>query len=117
MKKILILCLALSLEGCASIGVRDPSLELQVTPQPLLRGKPAMAKINAPLDANSVVGTVLVMGSPQLLFRKDADEGIWYFYGTIPFSPWVKPGDYQVRVLVNPAKGKPRYTEMKVEIQ
>ena len=103
--------------GCASIGIRDSSLQLQITPRPVLRGQPALAQINAPMDADKVEGVVLVMGSPRLEFRKDADKGIWYFYGTIPFSPWVKPNTYTVRVLVSSAHEEPHYTEMKVDLK
>ena len=103
--------------GCATIGVRDTSLELQISPLPLLRGKPALAKVNAPLDAQKVMGKVLVPGSPELQFEKDEKNGIWYFYGTIPFSPWVQPGNYTVRVLVYTSADKPRYTEMKVDLK
>jgi hypothetical protein len=118
MRSAFLCCLAtLALAGCASIGVRDDSLQVQVTPQPLLRGKPALAKVNAPLAAEKVTGTVLVMGSPELEFRKDDKEKIWYFYGTIPFSPWVKPGDYKVRVVVETPNDRPRYTELKVTLQ
>jgi len=117
MRKFLLLVSVLLPLGCASIGVKDDSLKLQVTPQPLLRGKPALAKIDAPLSATSVTGTVLVVGSPQLVFRKDQEEGLWYFYGTIPFSPWVKPGDYKVRVVITEEKGQSRYTEMKVSLK
>jgi hypothetical protein len=103
--------------GCASVGIRDSSLELQIEPLPLERGKPALAKVNAPLDAEKVVGTVKTFGSPQLLFNKDKDKGIWFFYGTIPFSPWVKPGSYVVQVLVYMDQSRPHYTEMKVELK
>lgn len=103
--------------GCASIGIRDSSLQLQISPLPVLRGQPALAEINAPLEAESVEGVVLVMGSPKLIFRKAPDQGIWYFSGTIPFSPWVKPGTYTVRVMVNSAHEKPRYTEMQVDLK
>ena len=117
MRNLLALTLFLSLAGCASIGIKDSTIELQITPQPLMRGQPALAKVNAPLDAEKVVGTVVVFGSPELIFQKDAQEGIWYFYGTIPFSPWVKPGNYQVRVMVYEPVGQPHYTEMKVELK
>jgi len=117
MRNLSILFLALLPLGCASIGVRDPSLQLQITPQPLLRGKPALAKVNASLDASTVTGTVLVAGSPELVFRKDEDEKLWYFYGTIPFSPWVKPGSYRVRVVVKGGLDQPHYTEMEVTIK
>ena len=103
--------------SCASIGIRDSSLQLQITPLPVLRGQPARAEINAPMDAQSVTGMVLVMGSPQLHFKKDASQGIWYFSGTIPFSPWVQPGNYTVRVVVQFAHEKPHYTEMPVELK
>jgi hypothetical protein len=116
-RNFIALTLFLPLIGCASIGVRDSSLELQITPQPLMRGQKALAKVNAPLDAEKVVGTVLVFGSPELIFQKDTDAGLWYFYGTIPFSPWVKPGSYQIRVVVHEPGGKPHYTEMKVELK
>jgi len=116
MRLILILTMTL-MTGCATIGLKDPALELQITPQPVLRGQPALAKINAPLDSVKVVGTVLTFGSPQLEFRKDPRKGLWYFYGTIPFSPWVKPGAYQVRVIATPHKGQPHYTEMKVDLK
>jgi hypothetical protein len=103
--------------GCASIGVRDSSLELQIQPQPLERGKTALAQVNAPLDAQKVIGTVKTFGSPQLLFIKHEEKGIWYFSGTIPFSPWVKPGSYVVQVVVYMENTRPHYTEMKVELK
>lgn len=113
----LVLLVGSFVAGCATLGVKDASLELEITPQPVQRGKPALAKINVPLDADSVTGTVLVMGSPQIEFKKDPDHGVWYFYGTIPFSPWVKPGNYQVRVIARWIKGAPHYTEMKVDLK
>jgi len=104
--------------GCATLGIRDSSLQLQITPLPVLRGQPARAEVNAPLDADKVTGTVLVMGSPELLFQKNVEKGTWYFYGTIPFSPWVQPGHYTVRVLVYlPREKRPRYTEMEVDLK
>ena len=103
--------------GCATFGIKDESLELQITPLPLRRGQPATAKVNAPLSAEKVIGTVEVMGSPQLEFEKDEAKGIWYFYGTIPFSPWVNPGTYTVRVAYYEGSGKPRYTETKVDLK
>ena len=103
--------------GCASIGIQDPSLDLEITPLPLQRGKPALAKVNAPFSAAKVTGKVLVAGSPELVFRKDVEEKVWYFYGTIPFSPWVKPGEYKVRLTVESLHEKPHYTEMKVRLQ
>ena len=117
MKTFLMLMLLASISGCATLGIKDSQLELQISPQPVLRGKPALAQINAPLDATQVIGTVLTFGSPKLEFLKDEDKGIWYFYGTIPFSPWVKPGTYQVRVIATLPKGQPHYTEMKVELK
>jgi hypothetical protein len=82
-----------------------------------LRGQPALAQVNAPMDAEKVTGVVVVMGSPRLIFQKDESKGLWYFYGTIPFSPWVQPGSYTVRVLVNSAHEEPHYTEMKVDLK
>src|SRR6185436_11522240 len=74
----------LFLYGCASLGRWDPALNLEIKPLPVYRGKPALARIHAPLGAVKVVGTVVVMGSPQLLFEKDKQGDEWYFYGTIP---------------------------------
>ncbi len=103
--------------GCASLGVRDDTMALQIKPMPVKRGQPALAKVQAPMDAVKVVGVVETFGSPTLVFAKDVDKNIWFFYGTIPFSPWVKPGTYKVRVSFYPAQGDPHYTEMKVELQ
>ena len=117
MRFFLMVGLILGFTGCATLGIKDSTLALQITPQPVLRGQPALAKINAPMDADSVVGTVQVFGSPQLIFRKNSEKGIWYFSGVIPFSPWVKPGDYQVRVIAHLPHGQPHYTEMRVELK
>ena len=76
-----------------------------------------MAELTAPMDAEKVTGTVLVMGSPELIFRKNLKKNIWYFYGTIPFSPWVNPGNYTVRVIVYSSHEKPHYTETKVDLK
>jgi hypothetical protein len=107
----------LLLGGCASLGVRDDSLELSINPLPLQRGQPALAQVNAPMEAERVVGTVKVFGSPQLAFAKDEKKDLWYFYGTIPFSPWVKPGDYLVQVMVYLPHETPHYTQMQVKLK
>ncbi|HUO58108.1 MAG TPA: hypothetical protein VMV05_08020 [bacterium] len=117
MRPFLVLLILFMLGGCAAIGVKDSSLELKISPQPVQRGKPALAQVNAPLDATKVIGTVLTFGSPKLEFRKDEEKRLWYFYGTIPFSPWVKAGTYQVRVIATLPQGQPHYTEMKVELK
>ena len=116
MRTILIFSLIL-LAGCATFGIRDESLELQIKPMPIYRGQPALAKINAPPDADKVVGVVETFGSPQLIFRKNRERGFWYFKGTIPFSPWVKPGTYMVRVAYYEGEDQPHYTEMKVDLK
>jgi hypothetical protein len=105
------------LSGCATLGIKDDSLGLQITPQPVKRGQPALAKVDAPMDSSKVVGVVETFGSPTLIFAKDEKKEIWFFYGTIPFSPWVKPGTYKVRVSAYPPTGDPHYTEMKVDLQ
>jgi hypothetical protein len=118
MRILLLTACLLALSGCASInGIRDSSLRLEISPLPVLRGKPALAEVDAPLDAVKVTATVLVMGSPELDFRKDPRKGLWYFYGTIPFSPWVQPGTYKVRLMVFEARGKPRYMETRVDLK
>ena len=117
MRLYLMVSLTLGFVGCATLGIKDSNLVLQITPQPVLRGRPALAKLNAPMDADSVVGTVQVFGSPQLIFRKNSEKGIWYFSGIIPFSPWVKPGAYQVRVIAHLPHGQPHFTEMRVELK
>ena len=116
-KAIPLFLFSLLFTGCATTGIMDASYSLQIEPQPVYRGKPALAEVNAPLDAKAVVGTVDVMGSPQLIFRKNTEKGVWYFYGSIPFSPWVNPGVYRVRVTASFDQGPDRYTETKVELR
>lgn len=116
-KSFFILLPVMLLTGCATLGVKDEALDLQINPQPLLRGQAASAQVNAPMNAEKVIGTVKVFGSPKLIFAKSEERGIWYFYGKIPFSPWVKPGDYQVQVLVYLPHEQPHYTEMRVELK
>src|SRR5689334_11636643 len=106
-KKFWVLGLALLSSGCATLGRYDSALDLEISPLPVYRGKPALAKVNAPLDSKQVLGTVLVMGAPQLVFRKDEEKGFWYFYGAIPFSPWVTAGVYKIRVTSYPPQGEP----------
>jgi len=103
--------------GCAGGPIRDDNMVLEIQPQPLKRGEKAMATVNAPLDAVEVVGVVRVFGSPEAVFRKDVKRKLWYFVGTIPFSPWVKPGHYTLRVVVTLPEGKKRYTETPVALQ
>jgi len=103
--------------GCAGSLIRDDQLILEIQPQPLKRGEKALATINAPMDAVEVIGTIRVMGSPEAIFRKDAKRGRWYFFNTIPFSPWVKPGRYVLRAVVTLPEGKKRYTEIPVTLQ
>jgi hypothetical protein len=112
-----LLLLTLVLSGCATLGTRDDSLGLFISPLPVKRGQPALATVKAPMDSSKVVGVVETFGSPTLVFAKDETKGVWYFYGTIPFSPWVKPGTYKVRVSAFPPSGDPHYTEMKVQLQ
>lgn len=102
---------------CSTRMIRDESLVLEVTPLPIVRGKVGQVTVNAPMDASEVIGVVRVVGSPEFIFAKDRKRKVWYFAGTIPFSPWVRPGKYTIRVIVKEATAKDRYTEMKVELK
>ncbi len=112
-----VLALVVYLGGCAGGPVRDDQMTLHIEPQPLKRGERALATIDAPMDALEVIGTVRVFGSPEAVFRKDEAKKRWYFLGTIPFSPWVKPGEYTLRAVVTLPEGKKRYTETKVGLR
>jgi len=111
------LVLSVWMAGCAGGPIRDDQMTMDVQPQPLKRGEKAMVIVNAPMDAVEVIGTVRVMGSPQAVFRKDMKAKKWYFFNTIPFSPWIKPGRYILRVVVTLPEGKKRYTETPVALQ
>lgn len=112
-----ILALVVGLAGCAGGPIRDSQMVLDIQPQPLKRGERAVATVNAPMDSVEVIGTVRVMGSPQAVFRKDEKRKLWYFVGTIPFSPWVKPGHYTLRVVTTLPEGKRLYTETPVDLR
>jgi hypothetical protein len=114
---VVILVLTVWMGGCAGGPILDNTMILEIQPQPLKRGEKAMATVNAPMDAVEVIGTVRVIGSPQAVFRKDSKQKNWYFIGTIPFSPWVKPGQYTLRAVAVLPEGKKIYTETPVKIQ
>lgn len=103
--------------SCASRMIRDDSLNIEVVPLPVERGKTGRVTIDAPLDAQEVLGVVRVAGSPKFIFAKDKKKGLWYFSGTIPFSPWITPGEYTLRIIVKSPPEKDRYAEMKVELK
>lgn len=103
--------------GCSAGAVYDSTFRIEIHPQPLERGKPGLVRVVAPLSAREVIGTVRVPGSPQLVFEKDEEKGYWYFYGTLPLSPWVRPGRYKVRATVYFDEGKPRYVEKEAEVR
>ncbi len=105
------------LSSCASRMLRDSSLTLEVVPLPVLRGKQGKITVNAPMNAKEVIGKVRVAGSPDFIFVRDKKRSVWYFLGTIPFSPWIKPGEYTIRVIVKNPPEKDRYTEMKIELK
>lgn len=111
------LLLFLALAACGGRGIRDDSLFLEIHPLPLRRGESALVRVNAPADADEVVGTVRVAGSPQLLFRWDEEVRLWYFHGVVPVSPWIRPGRYTVRVTVRREGQRDRYIEQEVELR
>jgi hypothetical protein len=117
-KVIITIVFILGAAGCATNPfIRDSHLHLDVEPHALYCGKPALAEINAPLSAKSVIGYILVPGAPELIFRKNQKEKLWYFYGIVPVSPWIIPGSYKVRVVVKMLKGLPHYTETQVDLK
>jgi hypothetical protein len=97
--------------------VRDDTLRITVQPEPVVRGRTGQVTIDAPMDAQEVIGTVRVTGSPEFVFAKDRKAGLWYFTGTIPFSPWVQPGKYVIRIVVKEPPAKPRYAEREMELK
>lgn len=103
--------------GCSARMIRDESLVLEVIPLPVLRGKTGQVTVNAPMDAAEVIGKIKVTGSPEFIFEKDKKRKVWYFAGTIPFSPWVRPGKYTIRVIVRTPPEKDRYAEMEMELK
>jgi len=109
-------CLGASV-GCAHGPIRDENLILDIQPVPLVRGQRALVTINAPLDAVEVVGRVKVMGSPEAVFMRENKKKFWYFSGKIPFSPWVTPGQYTLRVVVTLPEGKRIYNEAPVDLR
>jgi len=113
----LCVCAATILPACASRMLRDDSLILEVTPNPVERGKTGQVTVNAPMNAQEVIGKVRVTGSPEFIFAKDKKRAIWYFVGKIPFSPWIGPGMYRIRVIVKDPPSKDRYTETELELK
>jgi len=111
------LLLLLPLIACSPRMVRDDSFRVTIQPEPVVRGKTGQVTIDAPMDASEVIGVVRVAGSPEFIFAKDAKKRLWYFSGTIPISPWVRPGTYTVRIIVKEPPAKPRYAEREVELK
>ncbi len=107
----------LLLVGCGGGPILDETMTMDVQPQPLVRGLRAVVTVDAPLDAVEVIGRVKVMGSPEAIFRKDEAHKRWYFSGMIPFSPWVTPGTYRLRVTVKLPEGRSRYVETQVGLK
>ena len=105
------------LPSCASRMIRDDSMDIEVQPLPVERGKPGYVTIDAPMDVKEVIGVVRVAGSPEFIFAKNKKKGCWYFSGTIPFSPWITPGEYTIRIIVKDPPEKDRYAEKKIELK
>jgi hypothetical protein len=114
---VLAFCVAISLISCSPRMVRDDSFHITVEPEPVVRGKEGQVTIDAPMDAEEVVGVVKVAGSPEFIFRKDRKKGNWYFTDKMPLSAWNPPGHYTIRIIVKEPPAKPRYAEREIELK
>lgn len=117
MKKAILALGFLLLSGCATFGAYDHSLKVEIKPFPISRGVPFHAEINAPSDATSVVGHAMVPLGPTMKFKKSAKKNTWVFTGTVPKEFYIHPGHFQVRIIVESGKEKPRYTEFQMQLK
>ena len=117
MRSFFALAIALTLTGCASLGVNDPNLRLKVEPDPAVRGKNALFILNAPMEADRVTGVLEIFTNPSFQFKKDLKKKYWFISEKIPETILVPPGVYSVRLFYSFKDGKPRYMRKKLELK
>lgn len=107
----------LAVFACAPRMILDESLKITVKPEPVVRGEVGIVTVNAPMEAQEVVGVVRVAGSPEFVFARDRKKGLWYFTDKMPITAWNPPGKYVIRIIVKDPPAKPRYAEREIELK
>ncbi len=109
--------LILTLTGCATFGIHDPRLKLSVEPDPAVRGKRALFVLNAPMDADKVVGVLEIFTSPSFKFKRDVKKKYWFISNKIPETALVPRGIYWVRLSYSLGNQTPHYMRMQLRLQ
>ncbi len=117
MQRLLVFSLTLALAGCGTLGIKDSNLKLRVEPDPAVRGKKALFVLNAPMDADKVMGVLEIFTSPSFQFEKDLKKKYWFISNKIPETALVPPGIYSVRLFYSYKNHPPHYMRMKLQLK
>ncbi|MEI7541660.1 MAG: hypothetical protein WCJ94_00190 [bacterium] len=106
------------LSSCASMQLPKNILEFQITPETGIKaGTIVTVNIKTSEDVTRVLGSLDMMGSPQIPLKYDESKKVWYLRRMIPIGVMIPSGEYITKVEVITKSGEHYYAEKKIKIQ
>ena len=106
------------LSGCATIGLSGKVIDFTITPETGIRaGTIVTVSVKASVELEKVLGSIDMMGSPQIPLKYDASKNIWYIRQMIPMGIVIPPGDYLTKVEAITKTGDHFYAEKLISIR
>jgi hypothetical protein len=85
--------------GCASVPLANEIMQFSITPETGIKGGTIVTvSVKAADDVVKVVGSVELMGSPEVELKYDAVNKIWYLRRMIPLGFVIPPGVYTAKI-------------------
>lgn len=106
------------LSSCASMQLSKNILEFQIIPETGIKeGTIVTVNIKTSDDVTRVLGSLDMIGSPQIPLKYDESKKVWYLRRMIPIGTMIPPGEYITKVEAITKSGEHYYAEKKINIQ
>lgn len=117
--KLIIFAVIINLfSGCASLQLSKNIIQFTITPEfGIKAGTIVTVNVKTSEDVSQVLGSIDMMGSPQIPLKYDALNKVWYLRRMIPIGLMIPPGEYLTKIEAITKSDEHFYAEKKIIIQ
>lgn len=104
--------------GCASVQPAHKIMEFSITPETGIKGGTIVTvSVRAADDVEKVLGTIELMGSPEVELKYDPTNKIWYLRRMVPLGFVIPQGEYIAKIEAITKSGDHIFAEKKIIIR
>ena len=104
--------------GCVSVPLAHEIMQFSITPETGIKGGTIVTvSVKAAEDVVKVMGSVELMGSPEVELKYDAANKTWYLKRMIPLGFVIPPGVYTAKIEAVTRSGDHLFAEKNITLR